>query len=248
MSEDIQEIRLQQQRKWTRLECRAHIHYRIGSAGTFKAGLASDISEGGIKFEAGRRIPPRTVLWLVIQLPLHIKSIKTKAEVVSACETEINGTYEIGVRFLGIRKNAQQRIARYIDEITSEVDEDEAGFEGIETLGAETESLPATGQIKSEKEKGADIPALIEEIKALRLIIDEEKETCQLGKLATFSFPELKGCPPLMLGLKFAEAVAEPLLKRYGLKAEEMEEAMEKCKKKFKALGTTYYVHVLKRK
>ncbi|MCD5402013.1 PilZ domain-containing protein, partial [candidate division NPL-UPA2 bacterium] len=111
MGKDSKEARLQKQRRWMRLESRASIHYRIGSEDTFKAGLARDISEGGIKFETNRWIPLQTILWLVIQLPLQVKSLKTKAEVVSAREAETNGSYEIGARFLDIRERTRSRIA-----------------------------------------------------------------------------------------------------------------------------------------
>ena len=249
MGKDSKEARLQKQRRWMRLESRASIHYRIGSEDTFKAGLARDISEGGIKFETNRWIPLQTILWLVIQLPLQVKSLKTKAEVVSAREAETNGSYEIGARFLDIRERTRSRIACYIDEITSDVEgeeEKETGRGIVQVLGERGGlTIPDNRQAGT---KEADVSALIEEIEALEMLIDEEKGICQLGKLATFSFHDLKGCPPLMLGLKFGEAVAEPLLKKYGLNEEEMEKVMERCKKKFKALGTRYYIHTLKRK
>lgn len=259
MSEDSKEARSQEQREWVRLECRAHVHYRVDSEGTFKAGLASDISEGGIKFEADRQIPLRTILRLVIQLPLPIKPLKTRAEVVSAREGKTGGSYKIGVRFLDIGERAKGRIAHYIDEITSDVEreeENETDKRGVRVL-EERENLtvpdhrqvglsavPAQAGTKEKKESNTS--ALIEEVEALEMIINEEKGIYQLGELATFSFHDFKGCPPLMLGLKFKEAVTEPLLRKYGLKEEEVKEAMEGCKKKFKALGTRCYIHALK--
>lgn len=252
MGEDSKEARSQEQRKWIRLECRVPVHYRIDSEDTFKAGLARDISEVGIKFEANRQIPLQTILWLAIQLPLHIRPLKTRAEVVSAREGETNGSYEIGVRFLDVRKRVRNHIARYIDEITSDVKGDEERETDGEIArileGRENLTVPDNRQVETKGEKELNISALIEEIEALEMIINEEKGTCQLGKLATLSFHDLKGCPPLMLGLKFKKAVAEPLLKKYGLNGEEMKKVMDRCKKKFKALGTKYYIHTLKGK
>lgn len=249
MNKDSKEAHLQKQRRWMRLESRVHIHYRIDSEETFKAGVARDISEGGIKFETNRQIPLRTILWLAIQLPLYIKSLKTKAEIVSAYEAEANGSYEIGVRFLDIGERTRSRIACYIDEITGDVkDEDKMGADReIAQVLEEKEDLtiPDNRQVRT-KEVG--ISALIKEIEALEMVFDEEKGICQLGKLAALSFHDLKGCPPLMLGLKFKEAVVEPLLGKYGLNEEEMEEVMERCKKKFKALGARYYIHAIKRR
>lgn len=249
MDKDDKEVHLQKQRRWIRLESRAPAHYRIDSEDTFRAGLIKDISEGGIKLETDRQVPLGTILWLVIQLPLHIKSLKTKAEVVSTRGIEANGSCEIGVRFLDIRERTRSRIASYIDEITGDVEGEEEGQAGGGIAPALEEkkglTVPDNQQAGT---KEADISALIEEIEALEMFIDEEKGICRLGKLAAFSFHDLKGCPPLMLGLKFGEAVAEPLLKKYGLSEEEMEKVMEKCKNKLRALGTRYYLHTLKRK
>ncbi len=248
MGENNKVTDLQKQRGWVRLECRVPVHYRIDSEKTLKAGLARDIGEGGVKFEADRRVPPQTILWLAIQLPVYIKPLKTKAEVVSVCETGTVGSYEIGVRFLDMGKTARSRIARYIDDIMSEVegeeDIDETTIEGLKER--EVLTAPDIRQVEVKEEKGPDISALIKEIEALEMIFDEENGTCQLGKLATLSCRTLKGCPPLMLGIKFREAVGKPLLKKYGLDEKEGKKVMERCKKKFKALGTRYYIHTLK--
>jgi len=248
MSEKNKVTHLQKQRGWVRLECRVPIHYRIDSEKTLKAGLARDIGEGGVKFEADKQVPLQTILWLAIQLPVYIKPLKTKAEVVSVREIKTVGSYEIGVRFLDMGKTAKSRIARYIDEITSEAEgEEDIGetiIEGLEER--EVLTVPALRQVKAKREKGPDISALIKEIEALEIIFDEENGTCQLGKIATLSCRNLKGCPPLMLGIKFREAIGKPLLKKYGLDEKEGKKILEKCKKKFKALGTKYYIHALR--
>ncbi len=261
MSKDSKEARSPEQRALARLECRVFVHYRIESEDTFKAGLARDISEGGIKFEAGRAIPPHTILRLAIQLPLHRRLLKARAEVVSASESGINGSYDIGAKFLDMEKKDMKMIVRYMDDITSDIDGEDAKetdrespqiFEERGRLSmpagdqADLPAVPAQAETKGGKE--ADISALIEEIEALEITIDKERETCQLGELATLSFHDLKRYPPLMLGLKFREAVTEPLLRKYGLNEEEMKEVMERCKKKFKSLGTRYYIIALRRR
>ena len=122
MSKDSKETPSREQRALARLECRVFVHYRIEAEDTFKAGLARDIGEGGIKFEAGWPIPPHTVLRLAIQLPLHRGLLKAKAEVVSANESGANGSYDIGAKFLDIGKKDMKMIARYIDDITSNLE------------------------------------------------------------------------------------------------------------------------------
>ena len=259
MSKDSKETPSREQRALARLECRVFVHYRIEAEDTFKAGLARDISEGGIKFEAGWPIPPHTVLRLAIQLPLHRRLLKAKAEVVSANESGANGSYDIGAKFLDIGKKDMKIIARYMDDITSDLEGEysEEPEREIPQVFAEREdlSVPAGGRadlaagpekVETKEEKEAEISALIEEIEALEITINKEREICRLGELATLSFHDLKRYPPLMLGLKFREAVTEPLLRKYGLKEEEVTEAMERCKKKFKALGTRCYIHALK--
>ena len=256
MSKNGQESHSQEQRGWVRLECLVPVHYRIDSENTFKAGLASDISEGGVKFEANKRIPLQAVLRLAIQLPSSVRPLKVKAKVVSVHEAETNGSYKIGARFLDIKEKVRSRISRYIDEITSDIEEEEEEDENeknmaevmriLEEKGSST--VPGARQGDLKKKKEVDVSALTEEIESLEITIDEEKKICHVGKLAVLPFRELDGCPPLMLGLKFREAVMEPLLGKHGLKEEEIKEVMERCKKKFKSLGTRYYIHAINRK
>ncbi len=250
------ENRSPEQRALARLECRVFVHYRIESEDTFKAGLARDISEGGIKFEAGSPIPPHTLLRLTIQLPLHRRLLKARAEVVSTRESGANGSYHIGAKFLDMGKKDMKMIVRYMDDITSDVEGEDAKetdrespqiFEESGNLslpaGAQVELPAVPAQAETKEEKEAALSALIEEIEALEMTINEEREICQLGELAILSFHDLKRYPPLMLGLKFREAVTEPLLRKYGLNEEEMNKVMERCKKKFKNLGTRYYIN-----
>ena len=148
MDKDNQKkTRLQEQRKWIRLECRVPVHYRIDSENTFKAGLARDISEVGVKFEANEQIPLGTILRLAIQLPLHVRPLKTRAEVVSARKAETDGGYRVGVRFLDVRQRVKDRIARYIDEITSDVEggEEKETDRGFARALEEGENLAVAG-------------------------------------------------------------------------------------------------------
>ncbi len=110
------------------------------------------------------------------------------------------------------------------------------------------ETLPPLPKVKKVDEVGATISLIEKEIESLKLTTDEEEKICRIGNLATLHFKDLEGCNPVMAAAKVMEAVKKSLLKKYDVEPEEVEKKLEGFKKKFRAFGTHYYIHVLREK
>ena len=77
---------------------------------------AKDISQGGIRFSVGERLPNGVKLELELKLPEEAVPIQAQAEVVWCARFRDDGRYEVGCRFTHIDPLDRGKIIRRIHE------------------------------------------------------------------------------------------------------------------------------------
>jgi uncharacterized protein (TIGR02266 family) len=83
------------------------------AAGKQVIGQAKDLSEGGLLLETTESLPPGTGLALEFFLPESHHFVKVKGE-VRRSDRSPEGTYRLGVRFIGLDPTDQEQILDYL--------------------------------------------------------------------------------------------------------------------------------------
>lgn len=92
----------------------------IGQEGEGDSQTAKDISQGGIRFSVGERLPNGVKLELELKLPEEAVPIQAQAEVVWCARFRDDGRYEVGCRFTHIDPLDRGKIIRRIHEALKE--------------------------------------------------------------------------------------------------------------------------------
>ena len=109
---------MQEQRRFVRL-APSSIEVRYTVIGQEAGGalqVAKDISEGGIRFPVGERLPQGAKLDLELTLPEEPTPIRAQVEVMWSARFQGNGPYEVGCRFTQIDPLDRGKIIRHIHE------------------------------------------------------------------------------------------------------------------------------------
>jgi len=88
----------------------------IGQEGEGDSQTAKDISQGGIRFSVGERLPNGAKLELELKLPEEAVPIQAQVEVAWCARFQGNGPYEVGCRFIQIDPLDRGKIIRHIHE------------------------------------------------------------------------------------------------------------------------------------
>ena len=88
----------------------------IGQEGEGDSQIAKDISQGGIRFSVGERLPNGARLELALTLPEEPPPIQAQVEVVWCARFRKEGRYEVGCRFTQIDPLDRGKVIRHIHE------------------------------------------------------------------------------------------------------------------------------------
>ncbi len=128
---------MKERRKFLRVPTRDTLRYREMAIPkdlfAENSAQARDMSPGGIQFESPKSIPQGTVLKLQIELKdwarymnspdsacFEGKPLKILGEVMHCVKNAADGTYRIGVQFLGLDAKFQDAILNYLAEAFQE--------------------------------------------------------------------------------------------------------------------------------
>jgi len=121
MSDEVRELNLEgaifERRKFIRIKGSFVISYSDISSVQAKSDISQtkDVSLGGILFTTDRKFEVGTILRIKLKLPESPDYLKVKVKVVGSRERAKNILYETRVRFISIREEDKDSIAKLVE-------------------------------------------------------------------------------------------------------------------------------------
>lgn len=216
----------------SRLRCRMPVHYRLGDKKEVHGGLLLDVGGGGLKLEMEGKPEIPSVVAVILRLPGEQKPIRVDGAVVAVTDADQEGVHRVRVVFdpQVVEEDDILRIRDYVEN-TTELLLGKAGAQGTEFFGR--------------KMRAKEVAHIVD---GLEMKLDNDRGTCMLGDILTFSFDQLDGQPPMTVGAMISEMLAGALTDKYGVGEDELKEALTRCKTKMNDIGKRYYMNMVRRK
>ncbi|MBF0291671.1 MAG: PilZ domain-containing protein [Nitrospinae bacterium] len=119
-----QELSVAERRKAYRRDYSAPVRYRVAqktAPGKYQVspyfkGVGANFSASGAAIDIGKRIPPRTLVYMEIKFPYSSEPLLATAEVVRRADSLVmdKQAYRMGIRFLVVNEAEQSRMTSFL--------------------------------------------------------------------------------------------------------------------------------------